>query len=202
MQHVTTDCETEEAAIRSFCRVKASAGDTKTSFQVSTCQMRDPGSPSKDNRQEFTRIAATKLGVIPTPELVYHKVVEDDEYLVLATDGVWEFLEAEDVLAVVDRHYLAGQSAYEAAKYIIAKSARQWQVHEGDYRDDITVIVVYLQPLLQNLRRERKHASPAGSPRPLHSSVLSDASLQPSTSPEGLRPPQPQEGRRLSEGMR
>lgn len=62
MQHVTTDCETEEAAIRSFCRVKASAGDTKTSFQVSTCQMRDPGSPSKDNRQEFTRIAATKLG--------------------------------------------------------------------------------------------------------------------------------------------
>jgi len=61
MQHVTTDCETDEAAIRSFCRVKASAGDNKTSFQVSTCQLRDPGSPNKDNRQEFTRIAATKL---------------------------------------------------------------------------------------------------------------------------------------------
>lgn len=62
MQHVTTDCETDEAAIRSFCRVKASAGDSTTSFQVSTCQMRDPGSPNKDNRRDITRFAATKLG--------------------------------------------------------------------------------------------------------------------------------------------
>jgi len=62
MQHVTTDCDTDEAAIRSMCRVKASAGDARTSFQASTCQMRDPGSPNKANRLEFTRVAANKLG--------------------------------------------------------------------------------------------------------------------------------------------
>ena len=38
---------------------------------------------------------------------------------------------------------LAG-SAMDAAELLIAESARRWKWAEGDYRDDITAIVVFL----------------------------------------------------------
>ena len=87
----------------------------------------------------------------------------DDQYLIMATDGVWEFLDSEDVVDVVDKHFKSGKPANDACKFIIAKAARQWMEHEGDYRDDITVIVVYLRPLVEMLR-EANGGSVHGSP--------------------------------------
>ena len=36
-----------------------------------------------------------------------------------------------------------------AARFIIAKAALAWRVQEGDYRDDITAIVIYVSPELE-----------------------------------------------------
>ena len=35
----------------------------------------------------------------------------------------------------------------DAARFLIAKAALQWKLEEGDYRDDITAIVIYLDEL-------------------------------------------------------
>lgn len=82
-------------------------------------------------------------------------------YLIMATDGVWEFLDSEDVVEIVDKHFKSGKAANDACKFIIAKAARQWVEHEGDYRDDITVIVAYLRPLVE-LTREQSGGSVHG----------------------------------------
>ena len=39
-------------------------------------------------------------------------------------------------------------AASEACSHVIVKSAFAWRANEGDYRDDITAIVVYLKDLL------------------------------------------------------
>ena len=65
----------------------------------------------------------------------------------LATDGVWEFLDADKVMAIVDRHVKAGRPLGDACRFIIALSANEWIQHEGDYRDDITVMVISLRAL-------------------------------------------------------
>ena len=98
---------------------------------------------------------AAPFGVIPHPQLTYHKVSPDDQYLVLATDGVWTFLESDEVMQTVHKMYKKGKPAQEACKAIIARSARLWQVHEGGhYRDDITVIVVHVAELVSFLQQE------------------------------------------------
>jgi len=100
-------------------------------------------------------LSASDLGVIPHPQIVYHKATADDRYLVLATDGVWTFLESVDVMGTVHKTYKSGGRALDACKLIIARAARAWQQHEGtNYRDDITVIVVYVQELLAHLLSE------------------------------------------------
>lgn len=42
---------------------------------------------------------------------------------------------------------MLGACAHQAARFLIAKAALAWRIEEGDYRDDITVIVLYLKDL-------------------------------------------------------
>ena len=102
--------------------------------------------------RSFGDLDASDLGIIATPEITCHRVSEEDKYLILATDGVWEFLGPNEVLGVVDNCFQKGMTAEDASKFVIALSANQWKKHDGDaYRDDITVVVVYLQPLVRRM---------------------------------------------------
>ena len=40
-----------------------------------------------------------------------------------------------------------GEPAIVAARFLIAKAALAWRCEEGDYRDDITAIVLYIKDL-------------------------------------------------------
>jgi len=96
---------------------------------------------------------ASALGLLATPDVVCHELVmPEDEYLVLASDGVWEFLDHAKVLSTVEHHVKAGKSLVDACKFIIALSANEWLKNEGDYRDDITVTVVSLAALSKACR--------------------------------------------------
>ena len=52
-----------------------------------------------------------------------------------------------------------GLPALDACRYLIAKAALCWRNFEGDYRDDITAIVVYLQDVATALEQEREPVS-------------------------------------------
>lgn len=41
------------------------------------------------------------MGVSPIPEIFEFKVKENDKFIVIASDGVWEFLSNEDVSKLV-----------------------------------------------------------------------------------------------------
>jgi serine/threonine protein phosphatase PrpC len=45
--------------------------------------------------------------VIALPEVITHRRSPNDEYLVLACDGVWDVMENDDVAAFVARHVAA-----------------------------------------------------------------------------------------------
>ena len=67
------------------------------------------------------------IGMIASPELTRHVLRPEDQFLVIATDGVWEFLSNEEVLSVVKQHFEEGKKAQEACKYIIARAALAWK---------------------------------------------------------------------------
>jgi len=86
----------------------------------------------------------TRIGVCATPVTSSCALLPSHKWLVLASDGVWEFLETERVVTLVELHEHASDSAMQ----LVQLAARAWAVEEGDdYRDDITAVVLQL-PLL------------------------------------------------------
>ena len=93
-------------------------------------------------------VDADAIGVGPTPTVSFRPLDKSrDKFVVLASDGVWEFLTNEQVGEIVSTFQQQGQPAIVATRFLVAKAAMAWRVEEGSYRDDITATVIYLSDL-------------------------------------------------------
>jgi len=82
---------------------------------------------------------AQTIGVVPTPEVSVVKITPADAFLILASDGVWEFLTSQEAVDIVARH----SSPEHGAAELIKAAWDLW--HTEDIRaDDISVVVAFL----------------------------------------------------------
>ena len=94
---------------------------------------------------------AKDYGVVPDPEVRTFDLKlptpgknDGDRFVIVASDGVWEFITSQQAVDVVKRH----TSAAAASKELVGLAEQRWQEGEGSYRDDITCIVAFL-PFLE-----------------------------------------------------
>ena len=73
-----------------------------------------------------------------------HSLIFISQFFIIATDGVWEFLTSSEAVEIVGKCLQQGLGANDACKELIKVAMNKWKVEEGDYRDDITAIVVRL----------------------------------------------------------
>lgn len=90
--------------------------------------------------RSFGDQVAASVGVCADPEIMVHQLSADDQFMVLASDGVWEFITNEEAIEMVR----AAGNADAACKKLIDESSRRW-AEEEDVRDDITAIVVFFE---------------------------------------------------------
>jgi len=88
---------------------------------------------------------AHQIGVTSTPEVTHAEIGERDQFAVLATDGVWEFISSQEAVDVV----VAAGSPEQACKDLVALAHKRWeeQEEEDGVVDDITAVVVWFRPL-------------------------------------------------------
>ena len=84
---------------------------------------------------------ASKLGVIPEPKFLEEKIDKDTKFIVVASDGIWEFLDNNTVKNMVMPFY-EKNDPNGACKELIKKSTEFWN-QEDVVVDDITVVVVF-----------------------------------------------------------
>ncbi|XXQ34511.1 PPM-type phosphatase domain-containing protein [Plasmodiophora brassicae] len=89
--------------------------------------------------RSFGDTVAKSIGVIAEPEVTETARDEADRFLVIATDGVWEFIDSQQAVDIVARCATAG----EACRALLEESTKRWKAEE-DVIDDITVVVVTL----------------------------------------------------------
>ena len=75
--------------------------------------------------RSFGDHAAAQVGVIATPEILEMNLMEGDQFIILASDGVWEFISNEEVAAIIMPHFKKN-SAEKAAEAIIKESIKRW----------------------------------------------------------------------------
>ena len=80
---------------------------------------------------------AHSVGVVAEPEVSTHETDDKDRFLVIATDGVFEFLSNHDVAGIVGRC----DTAEMACRVLVQESAARWERDGGGIADDITVVV-------------------------------------------------------------
>ena len=84
---------------------------------------------------------ASTLGVIPEPKFTEEKIDNDCRFLVVASDGVWEFLDNNRVAEIVIPFYKKKDP--DGACKALIKESTEWWNKEDIVVDDITCIVVF-----------------------------------------------------------
>jgi len=65
-------------------------------------------------------------------------------YILMASDGIWEFLDTSTVHHMVSRALRKGKCLQEACGDLIAEAKKRWSASEPEYCDDISVIILPL----------------------------------------------------------
>ena len=85
---------------------------------------------------------AKKVGVINEPEILDIIINNNDKFIILASDGLWEFVSNEDVRDIVNKYY-KDFNLKDAVKDLINFARKKFE-NVGKYVDDITIILIFL----------------------------------------------------------
>jgi len=74
------------------------------------------------------------VGVISVPEIKLHDIDSEDEFIVLASDGVWEFISNQEAVDTIRKQIKTPDAA---AQSLVTEAHKRW-VQEEEVVDDIT----------------------------------------------------------------
>jgi len=69
---------------------------------------------------------AHRVGVVCEPEIKHFVLQEDEQILILASDGIWDHMSVHNVAQIAQAHYEAGQ-AEAAANAIVRRATQLWK---------------------------------------------------------------------------
>ncbi|WOL01415.1 putative protein phosphatase 2C 33 isoform X1 [Canna indica] len=80
-------------------------------------------------------------GLISVPEISYRCITEKDEFIVLATDGVWDVLSNKEVVDIV----ASAPSRSSAARCLVESAVKSWRfIYPTSKTDDCAVVCLFL----------------------------------------------------------
>ncbi|GLJ11015.1 hypothetical protein SUGI_0140420 [Cryptomeria japonica] len=97
-------------------------------------------SPGLAMARAFGDFCLKDFGVIAVPEITYRHLTSRDQFVVLATDGVWDVLTNEEVVRIV-----SSAPREEAAKVVVQRAVRGWKRKYPTSRmDDCATVCLYV----------------------------------------------------------
>ena len=88
------------------------------------------------------RVAAT-VGVISEPEIKEFLFDEGDKFMIVASDGIWEFISSQECVDIIkefyDKNDLKG-----CCEFLYQESSKRW-LKEEEVIDDTTLILVFFE---------------------------------------------------------
>ncbi|KAG8458325.1 hypothetical protein KFE25_005172 [Diacronema lutheri] len=91
---------------------------------------------------DTTHSVANGGQVIAEPDVTVHRLTKHDRYVILGTDGVWDQLSSHEAVTMAAKH---GADLKAASAAIAREAKRRWEL-SGPIRDDITAVVMRIEP--------------------------------------------------------
>ncbi|XVF30278.1 hypothetical protein REPUB_Repub16aG0042900 [Reevesia pubescens] len=105
-------------------------------------------SPGLAMARAFGDFCLKDFGLISVPEISYRRLSEKDEFVVLATDGIWDVLSNKEVVDIV----ASVPARSSAARALVESAVRAWRYKYPTSKvDDCAVVCLFLDSNLKNL---------------------------------------------------
>tara|TARA_B110001450_G_C17506097_1_gene434438 strand:+ start:493 stop:792 length:300 start_codon:yes stop_codon:yes gene_type:complete len=85
---------------------------------------------------------AHSVGCSCEPDITHTVLTPNDKIILLASDGIWEFLENQQVANIV-YPYFEKDAPEAAANALVSVALNQWK-RQSQSIDDITVVIIFL----------------------------------------------------------
>ncbi|XVE90612.1 hypothetical protein DITRI_Ditri20bG0091700 [Diplodiscus trichospermus] len=105
-------------------------------------------SPGLAMARAFGDFCLKDFGLISVPELSYRRLSEKDEFIVLATDGIWDVLSNKEVVDIV----ASAPARSSAARALVESAVRAWRYKYPTSKvDDCAVVCLFLDSNSNNI---------------------------------------------------
>lgn len=130
--------------VKERARIEACGGEIKRLPRDVPDRIFKPGTrlPGLSLSRAIGDQEAHSLGVTHIPEVTSLTLTPCHSFILLCSDGVWEFISPQDAVSLVGQ--FKPQQAQEAAEKLTNLAWQKWQVEEQQRVDDITVVLGYL----------------------------------------------------------
>ena len=87
---------------------------------------------------------AHTVGVIAEPEIKKYDFNGNEKFILLASDGIWEFIDSDECVRIIKDYYDNNMDAVGALNTLVKEAFRRWK-NEEDNIDDITAILIFFE---------------------------------------------------------
>ena len=105
--------------------------------------VKDSNLPGLAMSRSFGDEVAHQIGVSCEPEIIEYELLEEDKFIIMASDGIWEFISSQECVNIV-KDYYNNDNCKGAVKHLYKESCKKW-LEEEDSIDDITLIIVFFK---------------------------------------------------------
>ena len=126
---------------------------------------------------------AEELGVFSEPEMLTREIMPDDKIMVLASDGVFEFLTNQSVVDICAKF----SDPLEACRAVVAEAYELWLQYELR-TDDITIICMFIDEVKGDPSRRASANSEPSSRKMSRTDTDDEDEMNLVMTTEGLRP--------------
>ena len=88
----------------------------------------------------FGNSVAADVGVISEPDVVYHPLQPEDAFVIIGSDGFWDFIHHNHAVHICSKAKSASNATSELMKYV----KHQREQEDDTIIDDTTVVVIFL----------------------------------------------------------
>ncbi|OMJ77981.1 hypothetical protein SteCoe_22302 [Stentor coeruleus] len=86
---------------------------------------------------------AKEIGVICEPEIIDLRLLSTDKFIIIASDGVWDYINSLESVQIVSKAWKKGKSEL-CCETLLDEAVKRWR-NNTESIDDITILVIFLR---------------------------------------------------------
>ena len=141
--HKPTEEDEKKRIIEKGGRIEAYKDENGEHIGPERVWLKGEDLPGLAMSRSFGDDVAHMIGVTSKPEIMEFKLNEEDKFILLGSDGIFEFIASDEAVNMVKDFYLKNDIE-GALNHLYKISSQRWIVEE-EVIDDITLIIMFLK---------------------------------------------------------